>query len=401
MDIISFVNKNLFPRRHDADEHGITIVEVLFSITIVGFTLVAAIVVANAGISDITKARERSEALKIAEQQLELFYSLPQESYTEIIDSGSVASMCLSSEGSSDVEVVFFDQGSVPPMNYWEDALEDYPADCIDSELSRYHIHVQRVDEAVGAFQLTVRWLQLGGSSIDEVKLHYRRGVHRPSLSLSLDPVDNPIDTDRCEILATGDDPLLNYTRTGAGRVLLSDVLPSGVTNTYYDSTNTVVNLPAGEYRVEIVTGDLHGESSSNIFGHHGDQRFEQMYLEIFTSGGDANQARNAALSRSSRDDVTVPGFNEQLASFVYRSNLTIDVPGDWYDGPGGYQGPEEWFEQITHIGNTLNWPGGDAHVVMFHRGVRDGTTHYDYNNVIERGQSLIVDCISFSRINN
>ena len=160
------------------NEQGSTIIEVFVALVVIGFVLAGALAAANTTTENIQQAHERGEALKIAEGQVEQLYNLPTDEILAITDAAEASSekqyFCISNNDPDNPIISF--GADVPPNNYQDDDLSDYPADCVVDPENRYHIHViYDPDEPYGTFLFRVRWERFSQKGMEEVQIVYRR----------------------------------------------------------------------------------------------------------------------------------------------------------------------------------------------------------------------------------
>lgn len=150
---------------------GDTIIEVLLSMSIIGLVLGAAFGIANRSVQIGQNAQERTEALKIAESQLELFKS---EFYTntELQNREESRPFCL----------------SIGALGAAISEITDVECQNIDgngnSGLYNVSIIPPNSDKAVdptGAYEIKVVWSRIGASSSEEadnnrLSLYYKVG---------------------------------------------------------------------------------------------------------------------------------------------------------------------------------------------------------------------------------
>ncbi len=158
---------------------GDTIVEVLLAVGIVGLAIVTAYGVASLSLKQGRQAQERSEALKIAESQIEHLKALSTKGNTTIYNNGL---FCLSSATVPRVSFGATYEGGAEIAPLTNDSLGNYPAPCVrDSSNSPvvggfYHIVIKGRIASDNRYHFTVavRWFSLSGTGKDEVKIDYR-----------------------------------------------------------------------------------------------------------------------------------------------------------------------------------------------------------------------------------
>ena len=146
---------------------GNTIVEVLVALAIIGAVLAGAHVASNRGAQINMQTQDRSQAVKIAEQQLELIPIATSES-----DFDADSPFCIGDE--QEVHTGHA-ASSLPPLETAVLASGSdgfYPESCVFNE--RYYVFVGTLSKTDGGetyerFVVTVRWNRIGGGN-DEVR---------------------------------------------------------------------------------------------------------------------------------------------------------------------------------------------------------------------------------------
>jgi type II secretory pathway pseudopilin PulG len=142
---------------------GDTIIEVLLSMSVIGLVLGAAFGIANRSVSLGQEAQERSEALKIAESQLEIFKS-------EYFLSADLRNR-------SDLNSFCFDQSSV--------LQEATDPECTtingNGQDGLYSVSIipPSIAEASKAYEIRVTWLKLGDNTAsvnNNLSLYFKPG---------------------------------------------------------------------------------------------------------------------------------------------------------------------------------------------------------------------------------
>jgi Tfp pilus assembly protein PilV len=146
----------------DLKQAGDTMVEVAICLTISVAALVAGMISANQSIHNTRQSQERSEAVKIAQQQIEqskaFSKTLPQN-------------YCLN----NDTLITWTSSTPTPPQDYSVDNFANYPDGCKPNDSPGiYHIWINNQDRANGIVLLTVtvRWPKVGtGNGVNQVQL--------------------------------------------------------------------------------------------------------------------------------------------------------------------------------------------------------------------------------------
>lgn len=158
-------------------QHGDTLVEVLFAMAIVALTLGSAFAIMNRGLAQGRDALERTEALQIAENQLELLRYSVANSGTVPTASGNLCyfvddTNAIDSVNNSGVAIAMI--AAVGDLDAFEDA-------CKQGFGGRYHVGVQRVDGSAGFhYEVFVYWERFGGDGVERVELVYRLAEATP-----------------------------------------------------------------------------------------------------------------------------------------------------------------------------------------------------------------------------
>jgi prepilin-type N-terminal cleavage/methylation domain-containing protein len=150
------------------NQKGDTIVEVLMALVIIGLAIGIAYGISTRSLKAARQAQERTEAVKIAEGQIERIKgSLNGNNaadITRILDSNSV--FCMNSANNA----IGFPGPygtNIPALG--SDAFSSYPADCVQG---LYKVIVD--EEAADQYAVVIRWESLGVGNREEVKIKYR-----------------------------------------------------------------------------------------------------------------------------------------------------------------------------------------------------------------------------------
>lgn len=153
---------------------GDTIVEVLLALAIIGLVLGAAYGTAERSIRVVRQSHERSEALKVGENQIETIKSRTSDS--DPVVRGEIFStsedFCIAIDGSLQQFPAGFslrDYIDIGATGTPEDFSAQYPANCQIGGL--YFVNVQ-YDSSQDRFTVTTRWDRIGGG-VDESVLYY------------------------------------------------------------------------------------------------------------------------------------------------------------------------------------------------------------------------------------
>lgn len=161
--------------KNQKTQAGNTIVEVLIALAIIGLVLAGAYATANRSVRITQQTQERTNATKIAEQQLESLRSIVVANGDDKSELFSTSETFCINDGSADSRITNV-PGPIPPDE--QDAIlasgagEPYPNECVQQEF--YHISVDRDDTSADnpRFIVQVRWNRLGGG-VDQVKYIY------------------------------------------------------------------------------------------------------------------------------------------------------------------------------------------------------------------------------------
>ena len=165
-------------------QHGDTLVEVMIALAIIGSVIAISYATASRALRIGVYAQERTEALKIAEGQIEILKAAASVSSTQVysVDT-SVSSFCMKTDGSGGVATQH-----VPAVDLLADDLTSgviaigpvptYDTACALGQDGRYKVSILRSDSGSGAternvFTVRARWNKLGGGK-DEVSIIYR-----------------------------------------------------------------------------------------------------------------------------------------------------------------------------------------------------------------------------------
>ncbi len=152
--------------RSRLSQKGDTIAEVMISCAVTALILTSAFILANHSVKSTRQAQERSEALNIAQGQLENFTN-------ELITGGSIDlggnAFCLQDGTALAPDVTFISHGPLllPPDDPF------YPLECRRQNL--YGIAITRTDPALpNTYDITVSWPSINGDGYDDVVLTVR-----------------------------------------------------------------------------------------------------------------------------------------------------------------------------------------------------------------------------------
>lgn len=156
---------------HMRSQTGSTIVEVLLALAISGAVISGAFVAVNQSTQSVQQSQERSEAVKVAESQIESVRSrFTNENVAAVEEIKSAMGFCISNSG----DVVDFGIFSLSDFNddiiNILDNLLNFPEECFHD--GRYGVHMSYASDRLTT---TIRWERLGGG-IDQVRLIY--GFH-------------------------------------------------------------------------------------------------------------------------------------------------------------------------------------------------------------------------------
>ncbi len=163
----------LASRRNSAkaslNQRGDTLVEVMIVITVLSVVVVAAFSVANHAVAASRDAKEHTEALKLAETQLELLKSYAQIAGNNVTSNG-FSSFCI-------------DMSTTPPSpgSLAVDAATNPKCKNIDStgtSTGLYSVKIVATGSPYPVYKVTVNWDQATTSSLKtgQVTLNYRLG---------------------------------------------------------------------------------------------------------------------------------------------------------------------------------------------------------------------------------
>lgn len=148
-------------------QRGDTLVEVLVAIVVVSTVIGGAYVVSNNSLQSTRATQERSNALKLAQSQLEQLKSLVNTSSAQIFGGSVPTSFCLySNSGTTQVEST-----TVPAQDQY--CVVDTSGTYVTSSATQpqYTFVIQRTGNN---FQLTESWVDISGHLTDSLKLDYR-----------------------------------------------------------------------------------------------------------------------------------------------------------------------------------------------------------------------------------
>lgn len=163
---------NLNKRRNNIGSNlhqsGSTIVEVLLALAISGAVISTAFVAVNQSTQSVRQSQERSEAVKVAESQIEAVRSrFSNQNELAVDEMNNAMGFCIAESG----DVVDFGVFSLVDFNDDEidvfNNLSNFDEDCF---FDNYHgVHMFYEDNRLTT---TVRWERIGGG-VDQVRLMY------------------------------------------------------------------------------------------------------------------------------------------------------------------------------------------------------------------------------------
>jgi type II secretory pathway pseudopilin PulG len=149
---------------------GDTIVEVLIAIAIISLVLTGAFMSAQQSLTGNRKSQERVEALKVAEEQLELLRQLASVPGNAFTDPAQSSYTCITNTGAWQGV-----PGMLSPENFSDAGY--HPPACTRSPaagVAYYPVIVRSGSPGAYNFKIFVRWDRAGGGGIDEATLAYR-----------------------------------------------------------------------------------------------------------------------------------------------------------------------------------------------------------------------------------
>ncbi len=149
-------------------QRGDTIIEVMLAMSIIGIVLGAAFGIANRSVSVGQDAQERTEALKLAETQLEIFK-------TQFVKSSIVRAR-------NELQPFCFDATTTPPTLHdsTDDQCDKVDATSADGIYSIKILPPSRFG-ATGSYTIEVHWERLGATATENAEnkliLYYKPGT--------------------------------------------------------------------------------------------------------------------------------------------------------------------------------------------------------------------------------
>lgn len=164
---------NTLDKSYNSKQQGNTIVEVLLALAISGAVIATAIASVNNSTQSVQQYQERTEAVKVAESQLEAVRArFSSESEAVINDIKSSPGFCVVDSSIQEFGLSGIVDFSDPVDNVIQNLSSGFPSDCFFDE--RYGAHMI-YDDSQNRLTITVRWLRVGGG-VDQVRIVY--GLH-------------------------------------------------------------------------------------------------------------------------------------------------------------------------------------------------------------------------------
>ncbi len=163
--------KQLDRNHHINNQRGDTIVEVLICLMIIGLAIGIGYGIASRSLKAARQAQERTEAVKIAEGQVERIKGVLAGVNTaekDKITDQSTNVFCMNSSGAV---VTFPGAYGTTIKNLDSDDLTNYPADCTQG---LYKVIIDQDTATPNQFAVVVRWESLGAGKREEVKIKYK-----------------------------------------------------------------------------------------------------------------------------------------------------------------------------------------------------------------------------------
>ena len=144
-------------RPHKLTQVGDTIVEVLIAIAVISMVLAGAFVMTNNSLQGSRGAQERTNAVKLAESQIELIKGLSTSNSQALFGAGVPTKFCINS-----AVAVVADTNAACTMDSTGAATTAQPA---------YHISITR---SGNTFTVQNTWTSIRGNTTNLVELEYR-----------------------------------------------------------------------------------------------------------------------------------------------------------------------------------------------------------------------------------
>lgn len=157
-----------------SSQSGTTIVEILLALSIAGAVIAAGFAAVNRSTQSVQQSQERSEAVKVAESQIEQVRSLfssDEDTDVEQITGSDSGSFCINQLGEVEEFGLAFSlvDSSAEQANIIENLNDAFPSECFYDD--RYGMHLEYLQEE-NRLITTVRWQRIGGG-VDQVELVY------------------------------------------------------------------------------------------------------------------------------------------------------------------------------------------------------------------------------------
>jgi type II secretory pathway pseudopilin PulG len=172
----------IFIKKINLRQRGDTIVEVLIAMAVLGMVLGTAFAIANRSYAVGISAQERTEAVKIAESQIELLRLGSEVTGSDILEPVNANELfCVDPNASGLSRAVY--SGTVEEITGPVDPIAYDPA-CTFGTDDRYKVSIEQTGANDEIYSIRVRWESVLGGFIEEVEHVYRTYDFEGSYSL-------------------------------------------------------------------------------------------------------------------------------------------------------------------------------------------------------------------------
>lgn len=169
-------------------QRGDTIIEVMIAMSILGMVLATAFTIANRSYALGLAARERGEALQIAESQLELMQIASNTEGTDIFDYDPTNPLFCIDDTTNPISRIGF-TGTPGEISGNIDPITTYAPGCQLGTSDRFKVSIEQDSADTNTYSIRVRWESVLGGNIEELNHVYRIYDFDSAFSLGATPI--------------------------------------------------------------------------------------------------------------------------------------------------------------------------------------------------------------------